>query len=181
MRSSTRSKTPHPPPGGGSRRAPEHNAEDIMRTRTGRCECPGLRPRIISAMFKCPPQRAWPSTLIERQHAERCGCAAIIRRAANGETLDDALPRIAHCGHGLHRSKPASGVVPVRAQNRASGCSGPVPRRVGKNPPASCDAGREKSPPRYDAASESPVAANRSLSWEWTYGWSGFKRSIFTQ
>ncbi len=89
--------------------------------------------------------------------------AAIIRRAANGKTLDDALPCIAHCGHGLQRSKPASGAMPVRAQNRASGSRGPAPRRVGENPCASYDAIREKSPSRYDGTSESPVAANNAF------------------
>ena len=69
---------------GGFGRAPKHNAE-IMRSRScdeeptehpGSCDgsklasthtadCPGLRPggrwpRIICAMFKCPPQRAVP-------------------------------------------------------------------------------------------------------------------------
>jgi hypothetical protein len=87
---------------GGSRRAPEHNAEDIMRTRTGGCECPGLRPRIISAMFKCPPQRARPLSSPGARTLKGAAAAAIIRRAANGETLDDALPRIAHCAHAVH-------------------------------------------------------------------------------
>ncbi|HEY6456400.1 MAG TPA: hypothetical protein VIY90_14095, partial [Steroidobacteraceae bacterium] len=85
-------------------------------------------------------------------------------------TLDDALPRIAHCGHGLHRSKPASGVVPVRAQNRASGCSGPVPHRVGDNPSASCETIREKYPPRYDGTSESSVAANNEAAKDVVHG-----------
>jgi hypothetical protein len=48
--------SPHPPQGGLGRPL-KHNAPTLCAV--GRtADCPGLRPRIMGAMFKCPPQRA---------------------------------------------------------------------------------------------------------------------------
>ncbi len=132
----------HSPPEGASVQAFGPHNQRYVQVPAAACAAP---PR-------SPGARTLKGAAAPRSSDERLIVNPLMMHCRASHTVDMAcivqnLPRV---------------LCPSGRKNRASGCSGPVPRRVGENPSASHDAIREKSPSRYDGTSDSPVAANKT-------------------